>query len=91
MKQTKNVDDLLLEAFIYFCSLPKASKEDKCSMFERLVCCWQDQRLSFPKLESFLLASEDQSLLNIIIMTLFCPEKDENMANGSTDDGPCKR
>ena len=91
MKHNKNVDDLLLEAFIYFCSLPQASKEDKCSMFERLVCCWQDQNLSFPKLESFLLASQDQSLLNIIIMTLFCPEeKEENMTNGSAD-GPCKR
>ena len=91
MKQNKNVDDLLLETFLYFCSIPQASKEDKCSMFERLVCCWQDQNLSFPKLESFLLASQDKSLLNIIIMTLFCPEKDENMTNGSTDDGPCKR
>ena len=77
----------MLETFSYFCS-QAASKEDKCSMFERLVWCWSDQKLNFTKLEYYLLNIEDKSILNIIILTLFCPDSD-TVTNGN--DGPNAR
>ena len=58
MRHGKQTDDLLLDTFLYYMSLAQVDRGDKVGMFERLVCCWQDQGLSFSKLESFLLGTE---------------------------------
>ena len=90
MRHGKQTEELLLDAFMYYMGLERADRREKVGMFERLVCCWQDQGLSFKKLEAFLLGSKDPGLLNIIIITLFCPQSEDKLsANGV--DGPNKR
>ena len=89
MRHGKQTDDLLLETFLFYISLKHAERRDKVGMFERLVCCWQDLGLSFTKLESFLLGTRDPALLNIIIITLFCPQAGDKLS--AHGDGPNKR
>lgn len=89
MRHGKHTDEHLLDTFLYYMSLERAERKDKVGMFERLVCCWQDQGLSFNKLESFLLETRDPSLLNIIIITLFCPQTGDKLS--ANVDGPNKR
>ena len=90
MRHGKQTEELLLDAFMYYMGLERAERREKVGMFERLVCCWQDQGLSFKKLEAFLLGSKDPGLLNIIIITLFCPQSEDKLsANGV--DSPNKR
>lgn len=90
LKHKKNLEDLLLETFLYFFSLPGPSNQDKCSLFERLVCCWNEQHLNFSKLEDILLSSLDPTLLNIVILTLFCPSDQAN-TNGALEERPHSR
>ena len=90
MRHGKQTDEHLLDTFLYYISLERAERKDKVGMFERLVCCWQDQGLSFSKLESFLLETRDPSLLNIIIITLFCPQTGDKLSAHGVD-GPNKR
>ena len=78
-------DDILLETFLFYISLKAADRKDKMGMFERLVCCWQDRGLNFTKLESFLLGTRDRGLLNIIIITLFCPKTGNTLAASGVD------
>ena len=73
MRLSSGVEDSLLEALVYFCSCQAISREEKCQIFERLVSCWQDNNFSNHKLETFLLNFQDGQLVNIIILTLFCP------------------
>ena len=80
MRGTSGVEDRLLEALVYFCSCQAITREEKCQIFERLVSCWQDNKFSHDKLENFLLNFEDGNLVNIIILTLFCPS-DESVPN----------
>ena len=85
----KNSEDLLLESFLYHCSLPGINNQDRQTMFQRLVCCWNDQNLCFTKLEKVLLSTEDSNLLNIIILTLFCPSQPDNQdaeSNGTNQE-----
>ena len=89
MKHRRNIDEHLLATFEYHSAQPNVTKEDKCSMFERLVGCWQEQKLNFHKLESYLLDSEDKNILNVVILTLFCPNNELKITNGV--DGPSKR
>jgi len=89
MKHRRNLDEHLLATFEYYNTQPNVTKEDKCSMFERLVGCWQEQKLNFHKLESYLLDSEDKNILNVVILTLFCPNNELKITNGV--DGPSKR
>ena len=90
MKHNKNIEDLLLESFLYFFSISGQSNEEKCSLFQRLVCCWNEQHLNFSKLEDILLSSSDPTLLNIVILTLFCPS-DKADTNGEVEEGPQSR
>ena len=90
MRYGKQTDDLLLDTFLYYMSLAQVDRGDKVGMFERLVCCWQDQGLSFSKLESFLLGTRDPGILNIIIITLFCPQTGDKLS-AHVVDGPNKR
>lgn len=90
MRHGKQTDDLLLDTFLYYMSLAQVDRGDKVGMFERLVCCWQDQGLSFSKLESFLLGTRDPGILNIIIITLFCPQTGDKLSAHGVD-GPNKR
>ena len=76
MRLNTGVEDSLLEALLYYCSCPVISREEKCQIFQRLVSCWQDNNFSNQKLESFLLNFQDGNLVNIIILTLFCPSSD---------------
>ena len=43
MRHGKQTDALLLDTFLFYMSLQHAERRDKVGMFERLVCCWQDQ------------------------------------------------
>ena len=90
MRHGKQTDDLLLDTFLYYMSLAQVDRGDKVGMFERLVCCWQDKGLSFSKLESFLLGTRDPGILNIIIITLFCPQTGDKLSAHGVD-GPNKR
>jgi len=73
IRQNKNVPENIFQSFQYYATFKFTSKEEKSQLFERLVACWQDQRYSFVKLENLILNSADESILHILIFTLFCP------------------
>ena len=80
---------MLLDTFLYYCSLAAVGREDKCALLARLVSCWHEAGLSFARLEAALLAARDPALLAVIIVTLFCPNTDLGTENGG--DGPHER
>ena len=82
MRCSSGVEESLLEALVYYCSCPEISRDEKCQIFLRLVSCWQDNNFSHAKLETFLLNFQDQNLVNIIILALFCPQEDSDTDQG---------
>ena len=82
MRCNAGVEDCLLEALVYYCSCAEISADQKCQIFLRLVSCWQDNNFSHIKLETFLLNFQDQNLVNIIILALFCPQEDSDTDQG---------
>ncbi|TRY75583.1 hypothetical protein TCAL_13348 [Tigriopus californicus] len=52
-------------------------------LVERLVACWQDQKLSFVHLETLFLGHANALLLQTLVLTLFCPSDERQ-----TDRGP---
>lgn len=52
-------------------------------LVERLVACWQDQKLSFVHLETLFLRHANALLLQTLVLTLFCPCDERE-----TDRGP---
>ena len=81
--------DKIFHCFLFYCSQPSASAQERADLFERLVACWQDRGSSLHRLEKMLLDAADQDLLHTIIYSLFCPTTTE----GETDlsQGPGKR
>ena len=82
MRCNAGVEDGLLEALVYYCSWAEISRDDKCQIFLRLVSCWQENSFSHTKLETFLLNFQDQNLVNIIILALFCPQDESDTDQG---------
>merc|ERR1719397_227506 len=80
--------DKIFHCFLFYCSQPSASAQERADLFERLVACWQDRGSSLHRLEKMLLDAADQDLLHTIIYSLFCPSTE-----GETDlsQGPGKR
>jgi len=82
--------DKIFHCFLFYCSQPSASAQERADLFERLVACWQDRGSSLHRLEKMLLDAADQDLLHTIIYSLFCPT---TTTEGETDlsQGPGKR
>ena len=49
-------------------------------LLERLIACWQDQKFSFVLLENLFVKNGDPLLLQTLVLTLFCPEDEEEDA-----------
>ena len=47
-------------------------------LLERLIACWQDQKFSFVLLENLFVKNGDPLLLQTLVLTLFCPEDEED-------------
>eukprot|EP00095_Tigriopus_kingsejongensis_P005381 maker-scaffold1024_size69702-snap-gene-0.11 protein:Tk05381 transcript:maker-scaffold1024_size69702-snap-gene-0.11-mRNA-1 annotation:"PREDICTED: uncharacterized protein LOC103572785" len=65
--------------------------ETRRQLVERLVACWQDQKLSFVHLESLFLRFADPLLLQTLVLTLFCPSDERETDRGpvmNEDSGP---
>ena len=58
-------------------SLQKASVVRR-QLLERLIACWQDQKFSFVLLENLFVKNSDPLLLQTLVLTLFCPEEEED-------------
>lgn len=89
LQHEQHTAEVLLDTFLYYCSLAAVGREDKCALLARLVSCWHEAGLSFARLEAALLAARDPALLAVIIVTLFCPNTDLDTENGG--DGPIER
>ena len=50
-------------------------------LLERLIACWQDQKFSFVLLENLFVKNSDPLLLQTLVLTLFCPEGEEEDAD----------
>ena len=55
---------------------------EKKQLTERLIACWQDQKFSFVQLETLLLERADPLLLQVLVLTLFCPEDERDTLDG---------
>ena len=97
IKQTPRVSSDILsknifEAYHYYvqCKNNTEKAEDKRirwanekkQLTERLIVCWQDQNFSFTQLESLLLEKADPRLLQVLVLTLFCPDEERDTLNG---------
>lgn len=51
-------------------------------LLERLIACWQDKKFSFIHLERLLLERSTPTLLQTLVMTLFCPSEDRDSDEG---------
>ena len=58
----------------------KHTREKK-QLTERLVACWQDQKLNFAQLESLFMEKSDPLLLQVLVLTLFCPDDERDTLN----------
>jgi hypothetical protein len=56
--------------------------QEKKQLTERLIACWQDQKFSFVLLETLLLERADPLLLQVLVLTLFCPENERDILDG---------
>ena len=83
--------DKILHCFLFYCSQPPASAQERADLFERLVACWQDRGSSQHQLEKMLLDAAGQDLLHTIIYSLFCPttevETDLSQGPGKSNGG----
>ena len=59
------------------CLAQKASVVRR-QLLERLIACWQDQKFSFVLLENLFVKNSDPLLLQTLVLTLFCPEGEED-------------
>ena len=55
-------------------------------LLERLIACWQDKKFSFIHLERLLLERSTPTLLQTLVMTLFCPSEERDSDEG--EEGP---
>ena len=51
-------------------------------LLERLIACWQDKKFSFIHLERLMLEKSTPTLLQTLVMTLFCPSEDRDSDEG---------
>jgi len=51
-------------------------------LLERLIACWQERKFSFIHLERLLLERSTPTLLQTLVMTLFCPSEDRDSDEG---------
>nr|XP_040571931.1 LOW QUALITY PROTEIN: uncharacterized protein LOC121121113 [Lepeophtheirus salmonis] len=67
------------------------SKAERRNLFERLVACWQDQKWSFVHLEKLIIENASPTMLQILVITLFCPSNERRTDKGpviNQDSGP---
>ena len=55
---------------------------EKRQLTERLIACWQDQKFDFLQLETLLLEKADPMVLQVIVLTLFCPDEERDNLDG---------
>ena len=55
---------------------------EKRHLTERLIACWQDQKFSFEQLEKLIMEKADPLLLQVLVLTLFCPEEEREISDG---------
>ena len=97
IKQTPTISSTelgknIFEAFHFYLHYKVKSREEeeeqdrhtqeKKQLTERLIACWQDQKFSFVLLETLLLERADPLLLQVLVLTLFCPENERDILDG---------
>ena len=60
----------------------KRQNTEKRQLTERLIACWQDQSFSFEQLEKLIMEKTDPLLLQVLVLTLFCPEEERDISDG---------
>ena len=85
----KNIFEAFYFYFHYKVKSPEEEDEEhdrhvreKKQLTERLIACWQDQKFSFVQLETLLLERADPLLLQVLVLTLFCPEDERDTLDG---------
>ena len=95
--QVQKLSQHIFEAFDYYIHYnpEKEADEDdedeeivpvKRRLLERLIACWQDQKFSFIHLERLILERSTPTLLQTLVLTLFCPNEDRDCEDG--EEGP---
>ena len=83
------IGERLFSSFFFYLmetrSLPESGSRASVvrrQLLERLIACWQDQKFSFVLLENLFVKNGDPLLLQTLVLTLFCPEdEDEDAAS----------
>ena len=78
------IGERLFSSFFFYLmetrSLPESGSRASVvrrQLLERLIACWQDQKFSFVLLENLFVKNGDPLLLQTLVLTLFCPENEE--------------
>ena len=78
------IGERLFSSFFFYLmetrSLPESGSRASVvrrQLLERLIACWQDQKFSFVLLENLFVKNGDPLLLQTLVLTLFCPEDEE--------------
>ena len=79
------IGERLFSSFFFYLmetrSLPESGSRASVvrrQLLERLIACWQDQKFSFVLLENLFVKNGDPLLLQTLVLTLFCPEDEED-------------
>ena len=79
------IGERLFSSFFFYLmetrSLPESGSRASLvrrQLLERLIACWQDQKFSFVLLENLFVKNGDPLLLQTLVLTLFCPEDEED-------------
>jgi hypothetical protein len=80
------LDEAIFAAFLFYVRETSVAATRR-RLLQRLVSCWQDQRFSFVLLEKLFLrqAEDDVTLLQTLVLTLFCPAQDAPSADHDDD------
>ena len=87
VKQSQGVDQpkLVFEAYNFYLRFDT----DKRQLTERLIACWQDLKFSFLLLEKLTIKESNPVMLQILVLTLFCPNEERDMETAPVlDNGP---